>query len=87
MNSNQKIFEVKINNITAELEISKSKILCITGKTVHFEIQTEHLRAILHTRSNKIMLNFYKEKELFKTTIHSKHCLGIIDCLNENQIL
>lgn len=81
------IIAVKINNISAELELSQHTIKCITGETVHFEISYENLRSFLHVRANKILLNFIQNDELFQTTITSKHCLNIIKYLEQKIII
>ena len=62
MSKNQTIFAVKINDMSAELEIDSSKIKCITGNTVHFEALLSDLRSFVHVKSNQILLNFYQKK-------------------------
>ncbi len=76
-----KIIAVKVNDVSAELEISHNAIKCITGDTIHFEIAYENLRSFLHIRANKILLNFMQDGKLFQTTITSKHCLSILKSL------
>ncbi len=85
MQENQ-IISVKVNNVSAELEISHNTIKCITGDTIHFEISPENLRSFLHIRANKILLNFVQNDELYQTTITSKHCLNIIKGLEQKTI-
>ena len=55
MSKNQTIFAVKINDMSAELEIDNSKIKCITGNTVHFEALLSDLRSCC---TCQIKLNF-----------------------------
>ena len=81
MSKNQTIFAVKINDMSAELEIDSSKIKCITGNTVHFEALLSDLRSFVHVKSNQILLNFYQKNQLVQCTITSKHSLSVISVL------
>ncbi len=79
----RQIFAVKINDVSAELEITATKIKCLTGSTTHFEISVKSLRSFLHVKANKILLNFIQNDELYQTTITSRHCLKILKSLRE----
>ncbi len=84
MSDNQQIFAVKIDRVAAELEVDDSKIRCITGNTVHFDVSKRDFRSFVHTKSNTILLNFYKDnEELFQATVTSKHCLSIVKSLEQ----
>ena len=83
MSKNQTIFAVKINDMSAELEIDNSKIKCITGNTVHFEALLSDLRSFVHVKSNQILLNFYQKNQLVQCTITSKHCLSITKSIED----
>lgn len=85
MINQQTIFTVKIKAksvISAELEINKSEIKCITGETVNFVITRENFRSFLHLVKGKIILNFIYDNELYVVTIISKHSSKIIESLN-----
>lgn len=69
------IIAVKINDISAELEISQNAIKCVTGDTVHFEISYENISTFLHTRANKILLNFVQNDETIPDHNHIKTLL------------
>lgn len=82
MSDEQSIFEVKITKVTAELEISNSKIRCITGNTTHFDILKENLRAVQKIEKNKILLHFHDEdNQLTQCTISSKYAEKIIELI------
>ena len=81
MSENQSIFSVKFEKYTAELEITKSSLKCVTGDIVHFDILIDDLRLYMQTSYNKILFNFYQDK-LFQVTISSKHCISILNNLD-----
>ncbi|MCJ8307365.1 MAG: hypothetical protein HRU07_09990 [Nitrosopumilus sp.] len=85
MNQDNSIFDVNINGINAELEITNTHIKCVTGDTVHFEISMKKLRSFQPINPNKILFNIYQhlEEELFQVIFTSKHCNSITNLLNE----
>jgi len=79
--NNQSIFSIKFEKYTAELEINKSSIRCVTGGIIHFDIPMDKLRVYMQTAHNKILFNFYQDK-LFQVIISSKHCISILKYLD-----
>lgn len=82
MSESQSIFSIKFEKYTAELEINKSSIKCVTGDIVHFDIPINQLRAYMQTKHNKILFDFYQDNESKQITISSKHCISIIKYLD-----
>ncbi len=81
MNLNNTVFAVSINKIKAELEISDSKIKCITGSVVHFDIPKSKLRSVEQIRYNKVLFLFYYDEKLTQSTITSKFCSSIVNAI------
>ena len=81
MSMDQSIFPIKFEKYSAELEINKSGLKCVTGDIIHFDIPMDKLRAYVQTAHNKILFNFYRDK-LFQVTITSKCCISILKYLD-----
>jgi len=81
MNETKSIFSIKFEKYTAELEISKLSLKCVTGNVTHFNIPMDKLRVYVQTSHNTILFNFYQDK-LFQVTISSKHCISILKYLD-----
>jgi len=79
MNDIQKIYKVKIDDISAELEFTNNSMLCTTGDTVHFEVQLDgkSLRSYQFQKPNKIALNIYVDSKLRFVKITSKYAVDI----------
>ena len=82
MSENQSIFSIKFEKYSAELEITKSNLKCVTGDIIHFDIMINQLRAYMQIVHNKILFNFYQNNKLFQVTISSKHCISILKYLD-----
>jgi len=79
------IFTVKLEKISAELEIDDNMIKCVSGNTTHFEISKDNFRSFLHLKPDKILLNFTQMEmnKLYQITLSSKHTLSILSILKE----
>ena len=77
------IFAVKIDGLEAELEVTPSHIKCVTGNTIHFGVMMSNLRSFIHVTFKQILFNFYKNQQLHKVVITSKHCLSITNVINQ----
>ncbi len=79
MNDIQKIYKVKIDDMSAELEFTENSMLCITGDTVHFDVQLDgnSLRSFEFQKPNKIALNIYVDSKLKFVKLTSKYAVDI----------
>lgn len=79
MNDTQKIYKVKIDDTPAKLEFTENSMLCITGETIHFDVQLEgkSLRSFEFQKPNKIALNIYVDSKLKFVRLTSKYAVDI----------
>ena len=83
MSDTQKIYKVRIDDISAELEFTENSMLCITGETVHFNVQLEgnSLRSFEFQKPNKIALNIYVDSKLKFVRLTSKYAVDISETI------
>ena len=83
MSEIQKIYKVKIDDITAELEFTENSMLCTTGDTVHFDVSLngKGLRAYKFQKPNKIALNIYENSKLKFIRLTSKYAVDISETI------
>ena len=83
MSEIQKIYKVKIDDISAELELTNNSMLCTTGDTVHFEVQLngKSLRSYQFQKPNKIALNINVDSKLRFVRLTSKYAVDISETI------
>ena len=83
MSEIQKIYKVKIDDISAELEFTNNSMLCTTGDIVHLEVQLEgkELRSYQFQKPNKIALNIYADSKLKFVRLTSKYAVDISETI------
>ncbi len=77
----QKIFKVKIDGISAELEINDISLSCVTGETVHFDVSHNNIRAYEFQKPDKIVLDIYKNSKMYFIKMTSKYSVEIIETI------
>lgn len=82
----QKIYRVKIDNMSAELEFNDNSISCVTGDTIHFDVKIDGkgLRSFEFQKPNKVILNMYVDSKLKFVRLTSKYAIDIIETINQS---
>jgi len=67
--NNQSIFSIKFEKYTAELEINKSSLKCVTGEIIHFNIPLQ-LPLEQSTTASQVQISHNKCLQYCKGKVH-----------------